>query len=58
MEYIIYGDDCKCSKDGKHLFEKKYYGLHCKKCYLLISDQDDLYDFIMVHIANENNIDR
>lgn len=54
MKVIEYGDDCKSSKDGKHSFRIKHYGLHCEKCYLVLSNQDSLYDYIMVHIANEN----
>jgi hypothetical protein len=50
MEYIIYGTDCQVSKTGEHCFEVHSYGLHCKYCYLLLSVQDNLYDYIMVHI--------
>jgi hypothetical protein len=58
MDIVQYGDDCPSSFDGKHSFKIKHYGLHCQKCYLVVSSQEDLYNYVMVHIVNENNIDR
>lgn len=47
---IKYGPDCPCTPDKKHEFiEYTSLGLHCQKCYLFISIQEECYDGIVLH---------
>jgi hypothetical protein len=48
--------DCLSSKDGKHVFEKKPYGLHCMRCFKVISVQEEEYDQIINEDEEEHVI--